>query len=95
MREGLSAAFYDQWSTGRETPSSAWLSRTFELAHEGETFDREWYPREVLPGLASISTTAIARATGMSTSSASKIRAGKRVPHPMWWEALDSLRESH
>jgi len=60
----------------------------WELEHEGEVRNREWYLREVLPGLAGISTTAIARATGMSTSSASKIRAGKRVPHPRWWNAL-------
>jgi len=63
----------------------------WELEHEGDVRDREWYLREVLPSLADLSTTAIARATGMSTSSASKVRAGKRVPHPRWWEALRRL----
>jgi CRISPR-associated endonuclease Cas1 len=63
----------------------------WELEHEGEVPDREWYLREVLPGLAGVTTTVIAKATGMSTSSASKIRAGKRVPHPRWWGALVDL----
>ena len=35
--------------------------------------------------------TEIARATGMSTSAASKVRAGKRVPHPRHWEGLKVL----
>jgi CRISPR-associated protein Cas1 len=66
----------------------------WELAHDGEAHDRERYLREVLPGLAGVSLTAIARATGMSTSAASKIRSGKRVPHPRWWTALSELRRS-
>jgi hypothetical protein len=63
----------------------------WEIEHEGKVPDREWYLRELLPGLAGVSTTAIAKATGMSTSSASKIRAGKRVPHPRWWAGLASI----
>jgi len=63
----------------------------WELAHEGETFDREWYLAEVLPGLRGMTATTIAKATGMSTSSASKVRAAKRVPHPRHWEARNSL----
>jgi CRISPR-associated endonuclease Cas1 len=65
--------------------------QSWELEHEGDAPDREWYLREVSPGLARLSTTAIAKATGMSTSSASKVRSGKRVPHPRWWEALAAL----
>jgi len=65
--------------------------QSWELEHEGEVPDREWYLREVLPGLAGVTTTAIADATGMSTSSASKIRAGKQVPHPRWWRILSRL----
>jgi len=65
--------------------------QSWELEHEGEAPDRAWYLREVLPGLRSVSTVRISRATGMSSSSASKIRAGKRVPHPRWWDALRAL----
>jgi hypothetical protein len=63
----------------------------WELEHEGEAFDREWYLAELLPGLSAVTLTTIARATGMSTSAASKIRSGKRVPHPKHWEALRVL----
>jgi CRISPR-associated endonuclease Cas1 len=65
--------------------------QTWELAHEGKFFDREWYLREVLPGLDRVSLTTIANSTGMSTSAASKIRSGKRVPHPRWWQQLHQL----
>lgn len=63
----------------------------WELEHEGETFERDRFVTEILPGLRGVSLTAIAKATGMSTSAASKIRAGKRVPHPRRWEALARL----
>jgi hypothetical protein len=64
----------------------------WERAHAGEVFDREWYLREVLPGLGAISLTAIARGAGISTSAASKIRSGARIPHPRLWSALQELR---
>ena len=53
--------------------------QSWELEHEGEVPDREWYLREVLPGLAGVTTTA------------SQIRAGKQVPHPRWWRILSRL----
>ncbi len=33
------------------------------------------------------------KATGMSTASASKVRAGRRVPHPGHWDALGELSQ--
>jgi hypothetical protein len=42
-------------------------------------------------GLATLSMTAIARVTGMSTTTAGKVRSGQRVPHPRHWEALGTL----
>jgi hypothetical protein len=65
--------------------------QVFEMAHDGETFDRELYVQEILPHLSGLSTTAIAAATSMSTSAASSIRAGNRVPHPRHWAALREL----
>jgi CRISPR-associated endonuclease Cas1 len=62
----------------------------WERQHEGEVFDREWYLLEVLPGLQRFSLTSIAKATGLSTSTASRIRRG-RVPHSKWWSRLHSL----
>ena len=65
----------------------------WEAEHQGETFDREWFSSVVVPGLQGVSLTTIAKATGMSTSAASKVRAGKRVPHPRHWEGLVALME--
>jgi len=64
---------------------------TWEAEHAGEVHDTAWFEREVLTGMQGISLTEIAKATGMSTSSASKVRAGRRVPHPRHWEALAQL----
>jgi hypothetical protein len=63
----------------------------WEAAHSHEGHDPEWFEREVAPGLRSLSLTQIAQATGMSTSSASKIRSGKRAPHPRHWDSLNAL----
>lgn len=60
----------------------------WEATHAGEVHDPAWFTREILPGIRGMSLTKIADATGMSTSSASKIRAGRRVPHPRHWGAL-------
>lgn len=65
--------------------------QALELAHEGEVFDKAYYEREILPRLQSVSTSAIAKATGASTSSGSKWKGGLRTPHPRSWEALRSL----
>ena len=63
----------------------------WEAEHAGEVHDPAWFAAEVLPGLQGVSLIAIAKATGMSTSSASKVRAGRRVPHPRHWEALGAI----
>jgi len=63
----------------------------WETEHAGEAHDPEWYLANVLPGLAGVSLTSIAKATGMSTSAASKVRAGSRVPHPRHWGPLKVL----
>jgi len=63
----------------------------WDAEHAGEEYDPAWFTREVLPGLRGVSLTAMARVTGMSTSSASKVRAGRRVPHPRHWELLAEL----
>lgn len=67
-------------------PYTAW-----EAEHAEERHDPEWYLANVLPGLAGVTLTAIAKATGMSTSNAAKVRSGNRVPHSRWWLALQAL----
>jgi hypothetical protein len=63
----------------------------WEAEHSGEDDDPIWFNREVVPRLRTLTLIQIAKATGMSTSSASKIRSGKRVPHARHWEALAGI----
>jgi hypothetical protein len=65
-----------------------WNQTTWEAAHEEKEHDPDQIRREILPGLATVR---MAAATGMSTSAASKIRAGRRIRHPRYWEALGAL----
>jgi hypothetical protein len=53
--------------------------------------DETWFRSHVLPGLAEVTLVAIAEVTGMSTSAASKVRAGRRVPHPRPWQPVATL----
>ena len=68
-----------------------WDQATWEEEHQGEEHDPERFRSEILPGLASVPLSRIAEATGMSISAASKIRAGRRIPHPRHWVALRIL----
>jgi len=68
-----------------------WDQATWDQEHQGEVHDPEWFKCEILPGLSSVTLSRIARETGMSVSTASKIRAGRRMPHPRHWEALEAL----
>jgi len=63
----------------------------WDATHPDAHRDAEWFRREVLPNLLRLSITQIAQATDMSTPSASKIRAGRSIPHPRHWAALSQL----
>jgi CRISP-associated protein Cas1 len=65
----------------------------WDAEHAEDTHDPGWYLANVLPGLAGVTLTAIANATGMSTSNAAKVRSGKRVPHPRHWAVLTELAD--
>ena len=91
---------------GVRTPEAAELQRTrnaevrlteqqWEMTNSDKAFDRERFLREVAPNLASVTLTTIAKATGMSTSAASQVRSGKRVPHPRHWAALEEIAAGH
>ena len=67
------------------------MQKEWEVAHQGEVFDPAWFREHVLPGIGTLSLGTIAKATGMSTSAASKIRSGQRVPHPRHWEPLAAI----
>jgi hypothetical protein len=49
------------------------------------------FRRTILPSLRRVTVAAIARATGMSRPYCSAVRAGRRVPHPVHWEALKAI----
>jgi hypothetical protein len=48
----------------------------------------DWFREAIVPKLGSVSLTQIAKATGLSTSAASKIRSGRNVPHRRHWQPL-------
>lgn len=66
------------------------LDNAWDEAHP-ERPDPKAFAREVLPGLASVTITAMAAATGLSESNCSLIRRGKIVPHPRHWSTLTEL----
>jgi hypothetical protein len=49
------------------------------------------YQQQIFPHLKAIPAAAIAKATGLSTSSVKTIRSGRMTPHPRHWEALRAL----
>ena len=73
-------------NTTQRAEQAAW-----EAEHTPEENDPRYYLAEVAPKLSQFTITRIARATGMSTSSASKIRSGKQLPHPRHWKTLADL----
>ena len=64
--------------------------RSWEQADTPQ-LDERWYVEQIAPKLAVLTLPAIARATGVSTSAASKWRSGRTTPHPRHWAALASL----
>lgn len=79
--------------------SAARTARNRQQALAQRAWDREapqgadaaWYRKVIAPRLATVTLPAIAKATGVSTSAASKWRAGRAVPHRRHWSALASL----
>jgi CRISPR-associated protein Cas1 len=69
---------------------AAWAARTAATALTGDD-DVAWWRERVLPKLATVTLPAMARATGASTSAASKWRAGRTVPHRRHWATLAEL----
>jgi CRISPR-associated endonuclease Cas1 len=73
-------------NTAQRVQEQAW-----EQKHAGEVHDPVAFAELVVPGLAVVTLPSIAKATGMSTSAAAKVRAGRRIPHPRHWPALAEL----
>lgn len=69
--------------------------RNAEVAWGGPLGDETWWHQELQPRLATFTLPAIARVTGVSTSAASKWRAGRTVAHARHWSALAELVGVH
>jgi Ni/Co efflux regulator RcnB len=68
-------------------------NREWTREHDVDQRDEAGFRREVLPRLDAFSLNEIAAATGLSLAACSRIRAGRRVPHPSHWKALSALIE--
>lgn len=69
-----------------------------ETNRERAAWDREHthqdpnlFMTEILPGLAEVTTSEIAAATGLSRNFAATIKSGKHIPHPRHWSVLRNL----
>lgn len=72
--------------------TAAWAARLDVAARaDGGGWTIESYANVIFPALGAIELAAIMTATGMSRSSASSIRSGRRRPHPRHWPALAAL----
>jgi hypothetical protein len=65
--------------------------REWRLTSKDNRISDEVYRREIQPGLASATISAIATLLGVSIPYAADIRAGRRRPHPRHWEPLSQL----
>jgi hypothetical protein len=63
----------------------------FEVGDSSDGLDVRWWREVVVPALASITTTSVSKATGLSGGQASKVRRGLNVPNPRHWLALAAL----
>jgi CRISPR-associated endonuclease Cas1 len=50
------------------------------------------FEREILPALAGVPARSLAEATGLSVGYCRQVKKGAVTPHPMWWEALRTVR---
>jgi hypothetical protein len=65
-------------------------NRIWAREHPGQR-DEAWFKREIAPKLDAFTLRQIAKATGLSLAACSRIRAGKKVPHPRHWDMLAAL----
>jgi CRISPR-associated endonuclease Cas1 len=69
-------------------------NREWKRKNDPEPRDEAWFRREVLPRLDGVPLKELADVISLSLTACSRIRAGKRVPHPRHWQALQLLVEN-
>jgi hypothetical protein len=62
-------------------------NRAWERAN-GRTFDLQRYESEILPRVRSMTTPALAHATGLSDFYLWRVKKGERRLHPRHWESV-------
>jgi CRISPR-associated protein Cas1 len=72
--------------SGRKRKQTEW-----EAAHPGQVYDPDYFVRDILPGLRSVTLAEIMRVTGLSKGFCSRVRAGQFTPHISHWAALADL----
>ena len=65
-------------------------NRSWAREHSDQR-DEAWFKREIAPKLDAFPLREMADVTGLSLAACSRIRAGSRVPHPRYWDALHKL----
>ena len=65
-------------------------ARAWEKVHPGP-HDVNVFTRDIAPALVHVTLPQIMQATGLSSAYCWRIRKGERVPHPMYWAALERL----
>lgn len=75
-----------QIMTQRRRDETAW-----NAANPESRVDSEWFNREIVPALQTMSLGGISKATGLSQQYCSLIRRGLKVPHPRHIEAFQKL----
>jgi len=65
----------------------------WEQANPGR-YDPEAFRSEILPRLQHATLPQMMTATGLTSGYCWRIRRGERVPHPMYWESLQSIRDA-
>jgi hypothetical protein len=76
---------------GRAIAARRRVATEWDAAHGDEPYDPDLFRRDILPGLTDVKLTDIMAVTGWSKSFASRVRAGRSVPHVSTWTALAEL----
>ena len=78
---------------GRAIAARRRVAAEWDIAHGDEPYDPERFRRDILPALADVKLAEIMAVTGWSKSFASRVRAGRSIPHVSTWPALTVLGE--
>jgi hypothetical protein len=76
---------------GPRAAESVEAAREWQRANPWPT-DMEEFGRDILPRIVAVPARALAEAIGLSIGYCRQVKKGSVTPHPMWWEALRTVR---